>query len=233
MDPVVLDQIPVTFDAQALMERLRVSPESDAAEVRALAEQAQAIARPKAIYREAYLSARDDEGVVIEGIRFTSRVLRVNLDNVYRVFAYVATCGTELEDWASAMDDVLHQYWSEEIKLVALRAAGKALYDRLVEQHALGKTATMNPGSLSDWPLREQQPLFALLGDPTAAIGVQLTKSCLMVPNKSVSGIRFPTEESFESCQLCQNMGCPNRRAPYDAALWERKYAPRHAREIL
>ncbi len=67
--------------------------------------------------------------------------------------------------------------------------------------------------------------LFALLGDVRSAIGVELTDSLLMVPRKSVSGILFVAEETFASCQLCPRQDCPNRRAPYDAGLFERKYA--------
>jgi hypothetical protein len=82
----------------------------------------------------------------------------------------------------------------------------------------------MAPGSLVDWPLAQQRPLFQLLGNAEVAVGVHLTESCLMVPNKSISGLRFPTETSFESCQLCPRPDCPNRRARYDAELFERKY---------
>ncbi len=57
-----------------------------------------------------------------------------------------------------------------------------------------------------------------------AAIGVELTPSFLMVPNKSVSGLRFPTEENWASCMLCPRPDCPNRRAPHDPELFERKY---------
>jgi len=46
----------------------------------------------------------------------------------------------------------------------------------------------MNPGSLEDWPLTEQRVLFALLGDPQAAIGVRLTDSLLMCrPRRSLA----------------------------------------------
>jgi hypothetical protein len=82
----------------------------------------------------------------------------------------------------------------------------------------------MNPGSLPDWPLSEQKPLFTLLGGGPTTIGVQLKDSFLMVPVKSVSGIWFPTEEKFESCQLCQREKGPGRRAPFDSGLFERKY---------
>ena len=87
-----------------------------------------------------------------------------------------------------------------------------------------GVVGRMNPGSLSDWPLTEQRPLFSLMGDTDAAIGVRLMPSLLMAPTKSVSGIVFPTESTFASCQLCPRDECPNRRAPYDEGLWRRKY---------
>lgn len=40
-----------------------------------------------------------------------------------------------------------------------------------------------------------------------------------MVPVKSVSGIFFPTEIKFESCQLCPREVCISRRAPYTPLL--------------
>ena len=75
----------------------------------------------------------------------------------------------------------------------------------------------MNPGSGNTglWPLAQQKPLFELIGDVEASIGVRLTPSLLMLPNKSVSGILFPTEVHFETCQLCTREDCPRRRAPY------------------
>jgi hypothetical protein len=82
----------------------------------------------------------------------------------------------------------------------------------------------MNPGSLDDWPLSEQITLFQLLGNPLEAIGVDLTESMLMIPNQSVSGIRFETEENFTSCQLCPREICAYREAPFDRKLFEEKY---------
>ncbi|MGE5222062.1 MAG: vitamin B12 dependent-methionine synthase activation domain-containing protein, partial [Omnitrophica WOR_2 bacterium] len=87
------------------------------------------------------------------------------------------------------------------------------------------KLAAMNPGSLEDWPLSEQNSLFALLGDVTETTGVRLTDSMLMQPTKSVSGIYFTSAEGFASCQLCPRQACPNRRATYDPDLFQQKYA--------
>ena len=78
----------------------------------------------------------------------------------------------------------------------------------------------MNPGSaeVGVWPLAQQRPLFRLLGDPKAAIGVVLTESLLMIPNKSVSGVLFPSRAGWVSCQVCSRSGCVGRRAAYRGA---------------
>ena len=82
----------------------------------------------------------------------------------------------------------------------------------------------MTPGSLPDWPIEEQESLFAVLGDTQASIGVALSESLMMVPEHSVSGVVFPTEARFESCQLCPREKCPGRRAAYDEGLYDKKY---------
>jgi hypothetical protein len=109
---------------------------------------------------------------------------------------------------------------------MALRVAIQFLYDYLDARFQIPTSSTMNPGSLEDWPIQEQRPLFDLLGDPQQAIGVILNSSYLMQPTKSVSGVRFPLEETFASCQLCPRQNCPSRRAPYDPDLYEQKYRP-------
>ena len=225
MNGILLDDIACDLSVDAVLEKLHVvagSPEAGEAEQFARA--AAAVARPKAFYRIAYVDARGDDSVEVDGVTLTSRVLRVNLEEAHRVFVYLATCGVELDDWANAVDDPLHRYWTEGIKEMALRAARRAINQDLADRYRPGRTAYMSPGSLADWPIREQRALFALLGDSADAIGVRLTDSLLMIPNKSVSGISFPTEETFESCQLCPREDCPGRRAPYEPGLYERKY---------
>lgn len=224
MEAIVLDDIPFAADVEALASKLRVRSEDDKSDLTRLIDEARQVTRPKAMYRLGFIEARDEDSVTIDGVRFTSRILRVNLDGAHRVFFYVATCGRELADWAGSLDDLLHQYWVEEIQVAALRCATQVLFREINERYQPGKTSAMAPGSLGEWPLTEQRPLFASLGDVKGRIGVRLSDSLLMVPAKSVSGIRFPTEASFESCQLCPRADCPNRRAPYDEGLYERKY---------
>jgi hypothetical protein len=226
MDPVIIDDIPFSADRAALVRRLRVSEGSDhARELDRLITASESTARPKAMYKLGFIDGRGSEHVVVDGTIFRSRVLSVNLAQAHRAFLYVATCGTEIEGWAHGLGDLLHRYWADAIQESALRAASRALHRSLVDRYRPGRTATMAPGSLSEWPLSEQRPLFASLGNVREAIGVHLSDSLLMVPAKSVSGIRFPTTESFESCQLCPRASCPGRRAPYDSGLYARKYA--------
>ena len=225
MAPVVLDNIPFELGIPALLERLRVDEDSpDAAEVAALAREAEAVARPKALYRIAYVEERGADHVIVDGTRLSSRILAVNLQHAHRIFAYSATCGTELDEWGSTKSDLLSRYWATAIQETALGTARQALNRHLDERYRPGRTSTMSPGRLDDWPMTAQRSLFTLLGDSEAMIGVRLTDSMLMVPTKSISGIRFPTEDSFESCELCPRESCPGRRAVYDAGLWDRKY---------
>ena len=223
----ILAEIPFDLDESAVLAHLRVAPESaDAAQVRGLMGRVLAVARPKAAYRVCYVGERGADTVEIEGITFTSRVLRVNLDEVHRVFAYVATCGRELEE-IELGDDPLREYWLAEMKVMALRAASAHLKEHLDTTYRPGEMSAMAPGSLQDWPITQQAQLFALIGDVEKAIGVRLTDSFLMVPVKSLSGLHFPTEVTFRSCQLCPRPDCPGRSAPYDPHLWEEKYAER------
>jgi len=225
MDSLILDDIPLQFDHEQICQSLRIKEGSEhLGKLKHLVAQAQAIAKPKSFYKAAFIESRTEDQVVIDGIVLTSRVLRVNLDRVHRVFPYVTTCGLELEEWSRSFDDMLQKYWADVIKEMALRTAVKYLQDHLIEHYRLVKVSRMYPGSLPDWPLPEQRFLFDLLGNGPGLIGVHLTDSFLMLPIKSVSGIWFPTEESFESCRLCPRENCVGRRAPDDQNLYDRKY---------
>jgi len=219
----LLTAIPFELDLASLGKIAHVEADSDdGRDFAALVEEARAVARPKAVFRECYVDGRAEESVTIDGVVFTSRALRTHLDRVERVFAYVATCGRELDQVAIDGGDLLKQFWLDTIKNVLLRVSMRHLSEHIDRRYALGKAATMSPGSAdaSVWPIEQQRQLFSLLGDVEAAIGVQLTDSCLMVPNKSLSGVRFPTEVDFRSCQLCRRENCPSRSAPFDHTLW-------------
>jgi hypothetical protein len=240
MATLVLDTIPFKVDIAELRRRLGM-PEGpstskpagvDHDSARALEElagSAEKVARPKAAFKIGFIDERSAGEVVIDGIRFASRVLRVNLDPIHRVFPHVATCGKELEEWSEGIADPVDRFAADLIKELAVRDALEYLRAHICAKHAITKLSHMNPGSLPDWPLPQQAPLFELLGDLESLIGVRLTESFLMLPTKTVSGIFFPTEATFESCQLCPREVCPSRRAPYEQALYESRYAVKGA----
>ncbi len=227
MSNYIVDHVPFKVDLDELAETVRLRPNSPMLEdLHRMAAEAEQLANPKVIYRVALVEAAGDREVRIDEGQFTSRVLRVNLEKVHRVFPFVATCGREMKEWADTHADMLQRFWADAIMEQALFTA-TAAFDRLLEErYQPGPLSAMNPGSLEDWPITQQRPLFALFGDTRAQIGVELTNSMLMIPAKSVSGVLFPSQEGFvASCQLCPRQVCPNRRAPYDPALFDNKYA--------
>lgn len=225
MDFTIIDSIPFHLDRVALAKRLRLRDGSTyLTELQRLADEAEAVARPKALYKVAFIDDRGDDYVVVDGVRLDSRVLSVNLEPVHRVFPYVVTCGVELDAWTHTQKDMLYKYWADVIKEIAVREAMQVLFAHMTETYGLGRMAVMSPGSLDDWPMQQQRPLFTILSDVEGAIGVQLSDSFLMTPNKSLSGLRFAAAEDFASCQLCPRENCPDRRAPYDDTLYDRKY---------
>ncbi len=225
-EPIVLDSIPFTVDAARLGElRGATVSEESVPGLGELIAEAQEKGSPRVVYRQAFIDEREETTTVIGGIRFASRVLAVNLAEAHRAFPFVATCGRELARWAAGIEDPLLAYWADAIMELAVGAAHEHLVGHLRETQGLTRAASMNPGSLEDWPLAEQVPLFQLLGDVEARVGVSLSPtSYLMSPTKSVSGIRFPTEVTFESCMLCPREKCPGRRAGYDPQLASTRY---------
>lgn len=220
----VLTEIPFALDAVTLMTQAHIEPESgDAKEFQALMDAARKVGRPKAAYTVAFVEHRDAETLTVGGISFISRTLSRNLEFSERVFAVVATCGREMDESRPAKGDMLKEFWWDLIKGHLLATANRHLDDHLHHKFRLGKTATMRPGSgdASVWPIEQQRGLFALLGDTEQAIGVRLTDSFLMVPNKTISGILFPTEADFRSCEVCHREDCPSRQAPFNRRLWE------------
>ncbi|HDP23954.1 MAG TPA: vitamin B12 dependent methionine synthase [Deltaproteobacteria bacterium] len=225
MDAVIIDTIPLTIDEPGFLELMRIRPESrQAGEFRKLLSEARHIARPKAAFRPAYLETSDEDSVTIEGTRFSSRVLTINLREPHLVFPFIATCGAELQKWATTIHTTLHCFWADSIQLMALGCAVAALDAHLREITGSEKLSAMHPGSLEDWPLSEQIPLFNVLGEAPGRIGVTLTHSMLLMPLKSTTGIQFVSEDGFTNCMLCPREDCPGRRVPFERHLLEKKY---------
>jgi hypothetical protein len=199
----IIDNIQIQLDLEAVRTRLHLKRDNDLKTLQDLAAIAQPLIEPKVLYKICYIEEKLAQGVIVEGLLLSSKVLRKNLDKIERIFPFVITIGSKFSEKLDACSDLLEKFYLDTIGNVALNQVRLELKNRLKAEYGIEKTAFMAPGSLPDWPLEEQRPLFKLLGDVTASIGVKLSESLLMLPAKSVSGIYFPTETSFFSCQLC------------------------------
>lgn len=220
METRILD-IPFEPDIAPFLTRLGLDDDRDvAADFAAVLEKAVRLAQPKAAFAAIAVEAADTASgrVAIGGVEFSSRLLAKKLAGAETVWPHVATCGRELYDSALAVENPLERYWWDEIMNQALKDIRAALETHIEDAFQSGPTTIMGPGSLDAWPLEQQIPLFRLLGDAPARVGVELTADLIMLPFKSVSGILFSNAEGWECCSLCRQEGCPNRRAAYDAA---------------
>jgi len=211
------------LDAAALADKYRVRPGDQAWQFEELVAEVQQAGRPKALYEVAYIETKGDDWVSVGGIRFTSRALRKNLDQAERLFPYVATCGTEVDELNTVEAGIRRKAWLYVLKGELLQIAVAHVEEHIARHHHIAKLATMNPGSgdAEVWPLAQQKELFSLLGDVEGGIGVKLTESWLLIPEISVSGVYFPTEADFQSCQVCHRQNCPGRRASFSQEAWE------------
>lgn len=215
----ILNDIPIRLPLGEIRRQLHLDKDKRWEEVQTLIEAAKPLIAPMAAYKVSYINQKLEQAVDIDGVRFTSRVLRKNLEEVERVFPYVITIGDKLKEKGSESKDLIKEYYFDVIGNVALSATRKFVEKQLQSRYGLDGMSSMSPGSLADWPIEEQKPLFSLFGEEETPVGVELTKSLLMLPAKSISGICFPTEISFFSCQLCPRDKCPGRKAAYDNKL--------------
>lgn len=212
-----------SFTRYAEKIRLEAMPEAED-DARRLFDEAGAKLQPVALFTRTFIdSMKKLDGsweVSAGGQVFQGKALKA-LESVHRVFPYVATCGTEMEDADLSSYDMLAPYWLEEIKLQALSCAREAFISHMKESYRITKPMSLNPGSGNTdiWPIQELRKLFCLLdmGNPA---GVRLTESSLMIPNKTVAGLLFSSPLiDYDSCEYCEREHCPDRRKPYRETL--------------
>jgi len=220
MERFLLDTIPILVTTDEIIKTLQLNEEEDIQLMTGLFTTARQLARPKALYKVAYIDEINNPHVVVDGVRFTSSVLAQNMEGVHRVFAYVCTCGTEVDDWSHTEKDYVVSFWLDIIKERILADANIFLRDYIKKKYGINTLSAINPGSgnVDTWPITQQHQLFPLIGAVTEDTGVRLTESCLMLPTKSTSGLLYGSATEFINCSLCERKNCPRRRAEYTPA---------------
>jgi hypothetical protein len=226
---IILDSIPFTLDTGLIISRLHLHGDTRRFHdvVQNLIELVTPLARPRALYKVSRVTGKCRDTVEIDGVKFTSQVLRVNVDSLDTVFPFVATVGPEVETLSLPAKQNVERYCLDIIKSMIVMSALGYLRDYLMKQYSLSSLAVMNPGEIESWPLSQQYELFKVLGNVKEAVGVELTATGTMSPVKSRSGIFFPSESGYLNCRLCRNQKCPGRQAAYSPEIvqqYQEKY---------
>lgn len=134
----VLDNIPVRLELDDIVKKLRIRNMNEhfAEIIRELFGMIRPIANPKAVYEISQVANKQGDSLEIGGVKFTSHVLRVNLDKLEVVFPYIVTCGSELEEIKIPAHEILKCYFLDQIKEVIVRSALGYLHDYIIENHA-------------------------------------------------------------------------------------------------
>lgn len=178
--------------------------------------------KPKISYKTYRIAATNGQSVILENSAvFSSPKLAKTMRASREVVCFLATAGPELDAEISritAQGRVSSAY--------VLDVMGSILVERVVngfqeearkKLRIKGKEVTLrfSPG-YCDWPLTQQKELFGLLD--AQDLGVKLSRSCLMTPRKSISGVFgiYSLDEASEQyipCRECGRKDCTSRRA--------------------
>ena len=216
--------IPFDLNTSLLIDQFGVQPSIDRAkEFEDLIEEVKQIAKPKALYKVSFIEEKGEDTVTFDGVTFTSRALRKNVDTIERVFPFIVTGGAEIDAIEIGQDDSEKQNWLSCIKGTLVMASIQFLIEHITKTYRVSKLSFMGPGQGDPpvWPYEQLRELYSICGDVERLIGVRLTESLLMIPSASAAAILFPAEVDFQGCQLCHNETCSFRQAPFDKELWE------------
>jgi hypothetical protein len=198
----------------APMERLR--KEKTALCVKSLA--------PKAIYDRFEIDKVHGDLVYFEaGNVFSGPHISKILTGSKTAILYILTLGSQIDrmiNEESQSGDTLAAIIMDTITTSLLEILGGFVGEKIkkigIEEQNWGATCAYSPGQYK-WTIEEQTKIFEMIDGKK--IGVELNKSYLMVPFKSVSGVYgFGPADRIDktrvACDLCPRQDCIGRRNP-------------------
>lgn len=182
-------------------------------------EELRQVADAKTVTRRYPLELGEDDGVSAAGLTIHSKNLRKNLQGCSEVIFFAATLGI-------SVDRLLKKYIKLQIsKAAVLQAAAAAFLEEYCDdwqksfEHRLNEEGLylrprFSPG-YGDFPLTHQADLLKIL-DAHKKIGLVLTESNMMLPEKSVTAILGVSHENnrclIQGCEACAKTNCAYRR---------------------
>ena len=133
---------------------------------------------------------------------------------------FLVTIGNHLEETAYRLAEdglILQATVLDAIGSVAAERVADFVQDRIGEianDQGLVISQRFSPG-YCDWDLGQQKMVFWAVNG--ASMGIRLTERCLMIPQKSISGIIGigPSDgnvEHYNPCNTCDKHDCRGRR---------------------
>ena len=213
---IVLD-IPLDFTVEQFAALCRFKPDSAAWEE---LEEALPLIRqygaPGAIIRWANVERIEGDETTIEGVTFRSRVVADKLRNIHRVFLSVLTSGDGLERSGEFDGDPFLDTYNTAL----LYHAYITMMTYMKDKFGFDGSSMLSPGSLPDWPIENNFPLFEMIGN-VDEIGMSLNKAGYIKPWNSGSHIHF-SGDGYQNCSLCKKYDCVGRRAPFNRSEYIR-----------
>jgi hypothetical protein len=158
--------------------------------------------------------------VFIEGsVVFRSNVIAKLLRQCHKVAIFVLTIGGRLGEVVRQLSGegflvqaaVLDAIGSDAAETLAHVVQDIIKSEAAAERLAISRR--FSPG-YCDWRISQQRMVFRALGGDSA--GIRLTDGCLMVPQKSISGIigigPAGSVEDYNPCSTCNKHDCAGRR---------------------
>lgn len=196
----------------------RVQPSEEVvALVVAMFEESKLVATPFCAFRLFSGRVLDDRVFLDEGTSFTvGKILSPLLAGSEQFALFAATAGEGFHNYQRRLaeeGDMVRCFIADVIGTCLVEAVGDYMGQLLRRMIVpLRHTNRFSPGYCG-WKLTEQRPLFALLkGNPC---GIRLSDVCLMIPEKSISGIigigRKVNEKAY-GCRYCDLDTCYKRK---------------------
>jgi hypothetical protein len=165
-------------------------------------------------------SVRGSAAVVGGSAVFQSQVIARLVERCSMVAVFLVTIGSHLEETACRLAEdglILQSYVLDAIGSEAVERVAEYVQDMTRETaraDGLVISKRVSPG-YCDWDIAQQTAIFEAVNSDS--IGVQLTEQCLMIPQKSVSGIIGigPPEgkvDEYNPCKTCDRPNCLGRR---------------------
>ena len=164
--------------------------------------------------------ARGSIALIEDSIIFQSRKIVQLLEHCHQVAIFLVTIGKYMGETTSQLAKdglilqatVLDAIGSDAVERLADFAQDKI--KDIAEAQGLVTSRRFSPG-YCDWNIGQQRMLFYALTGNT--LGIRLTGECLMMPQKSISGIigigpSIDNVENYNPCKTCTKQDCPGKR---------------------